>query len=251
MRMKGIVALVVPLIFIIGRPAAAGEAADARAVIDRAITAVGGEAKLGRFKAAEWTCKGTAHAGTVLAFTDHCFVQWPEQFRHESAVEVRGEKLQRALILDGGHGWIKDDRGSAVMNDAARDELRDKVHVLHLAATLLPLTEKDVTLKPLDDVTIDGRAAAGVTATCAGRPELHLYFDKDKGLLVKCERTVKEPMTRENVTEETFFSDYHEVEGVQVARKVSVKRGGKPFLDWEVTDYRVRAKLDRGLFAAP
>ncbi len=53
------------------------------------------------------------------------------------------------------------------------------------------------------------------------------------------------------MSEETFFSDYHEVDGVQVARKVSVKRGGKPFLDWTVSDFQVRAKLDRALFAGP
>ena len=136
------------------------------------------------------------------------------------------------------------------MNDDARDELRDKVHVLCLSATLLPLKDKGVTLKPLDEINIDGRAAEGVAATSSGRPELSLYFDKEKGLLLKCERTVNDPLLGK-VTEETFFSDYHDVDGVQVAQKVSVKRGGKPFLDWTVADFRVREKLDRELFAAP
>jgi hypothetical protein len=229
--------------------ASAGEL-EARAVIDRAITAAGGEARLSRFKAAEWTCKGTAHASTALTFTDRCFAQWPEQFRHESAIEVRGEKFERALVLDGTRGWIKSGPVTADMSDEALAELRDKVHVLRLAATLLPLKEKGVTLAPLDDVKIDGRAAAGVAVTCPGRPELRLYFDKDKGLLLKCERTVKDPLLGE-VSEETFFSDYHEAEGVQVARTVSVKRGGKPFLDWSITDFQVRAKLENGLFARP
>jgi hypothetical protein len=249
MRTTGIVALALPLLLAALPAARAGEA-EARAVIDRAITAAGGEARLGRFKAAEWTCTGTAHASTALAFTDRCFAQWPEQFRHESAIEVRGQKFQRALVLDGTRGWLTQGGATIAMNEEAVAELRDKVHVLHLAATLLPLKDKDVTLAPLDETRIDGRAAAGVTVASPGRPELRLYFSKDTGLLLKCERTVKDPLLG-RVSEETFFSDYQEVEGVQVARKVAVKRDGKPFLDWSVSDFQVRAKLEKGLFARP
>jgi hypothetical protein len=248
MRTTGFIALALLMSPFAGRPAPAADGA--RAVIDRAIAATGGEARLGRFKAAEWTCKGMAHASTELAFTDRCFAQWPEQFRHESAIEVGGQKFERSLILDGTRGWSKSEGSAVALNDTARDELRDKFHVLCLAVTLLPLKEKDVTLKSLDDVKIDGRAAAGVAASCSGRPDLCLYFDKEKGLLLKCERTVKDRLLGK-VTEEMFFSDYHEVDGVQVAQKVAVKRGGKPFIDWTVTEFRVRAKLDRGLFSAP
>jgi hypothetical protein len=238
------------LLLLVTGPAPAEEGARARAVIDRAIAATGGEARLGRLKAAEWTCKGTAHASTPLAFTDRCFAQWPERFRQESAVEAAGQTFQRDLILDGAQGWLKTGASAVELNDDVRGELRDKVHVLCLAVTLLPLKDKSVTLTPLDDVKIDGHAAAGVTAACPGRPDLRLYFDKDRGLLLKCERTVKDPLLGK-VVEETFFSDYQEADGVQVARKVSVKRGGKPFLDWTVTDFQVRAKLERGLFARP
>ena len=86
MRSTGILALALILSPALGSRAPAEDGA--RAVIDRAIAAAGGEDRLGRFKAAEWTCKGTAHASTELAFTDHCFAQWPEQFRNESAVEA-------------------------------------------------------------------------------------------------------------------------------------------------------------------
>jgi hypothetical protein len=250
MRITGVVALALLLSPAPGHRAAAEEDTAARALIDRAIAAAGGEARLGRFKAAEWTCKGTAHATKDLAFTDHCFAQWPEQFRNESAVEAAGEKFERALVLDNNRGWVKTGRAAVAMNDATRDELRDKVHVLCLSATLLPLKEKGVTLKPLDEIKIDGRAAAGVSAAACGRPEVAMYFDKEKGLLLKCERGVKDPLLGK-VKEEMYFSDYREVDGVQVARKVSVKRDGKPFLDWTVSDFRMRAKLDRELFTKP
>jgi hypothetical protein len=251
MRTLWIVALALTPLLLAARPAAAGERADARSVIDRAIEAAGGKDRLAGFKAAEWTCKGTAHASTALAFTDRCFAQWPEQFRHESSIEVRGQTFQRALILDTAQGWLKESGKTATLNDRALTELRHKVHVLRLAATLLPLKDKGVTLETLEELKIDDRAAVGVKATSADWPDLRLYFDKEKGLLLKCERTVKDALSGNEVNEETFFSDYHEVEGVQVARKVSVKRDGKPFLDWTITEFQVRAKLDPGLFTGP
>jgi hypothetical protein len=248
MRTRWIVGLALGVVSLAARPVPAPDGP--RAVIDRAITAAGGEARLAGLKAAEWTCKGTGHASTRLDFTEHCFAQWPERFRQESAIEVKGKKFERALILDGEEGWIKQDGATAEMTAAAVAELREKVHVLRLAATLLPLKEKGVTLTALDDARIDGRRAAGVAATCAGRPDLRLYFDRDNGLLARCERTVKDPLLGE-VIEETLFTDYRKIDGVQVAHKVSVKRGGKPFLEWAITDFQVRAKLDGGLFGRP
>ena len=250
MRMTRTVVLALTLVPLAAWPAPAGEAAQARSIIDRAIEAAGGEARLARFKAAEWTARGTGHASAALDFTDRYYVQWPEQFRHESAIRVKGQKFERALVLNGEQGWVRQDGATVAMNDTAVAELRDKVRVLCLAATLLPLKDKAITLKPLDDMKIAGRPAVGVTASFADHSDLHLYFDKDNGLLLKCERTVKDPLLG-RVSEETYFDDYHEVDGVQVARKVAVKRDGKPFLDWSVTDFRVRAKLDRGLFGRP
>jgi hypothetical protein len=247
MHTTGLAVLTLTVSVMAGRSASAEEA---RAVVERAITAAGGEARLTRLKAAEWTCQGTAHASTDLAFTDRCFAQWPEQYRAESTVEVHGQTFRRALILDSARGWIAHEGNSAGMNDAALTELRDKVHLLRVAATLLPLKEKGITLKPLDPVKIEDRPALGVSVSCAGRQDLRLYFDKEKGLLLKCERTVNDPFIGK-VSEETFFSEYREADGVLVARKVSVKRDGKPFLDWTVTDFQVRAKLDRGLFVIP
>src|SRR5947209_15710875 len=113
MRMTRMIALALTLVPLAARPAPAEEAVAPRSLIDRAIEAAGGEARLARFKAAEWTCKGTGHASTALDFTDRYFVQWPEQFRHESAIEVKGQKFERALVLDGEQGWIR--QGGATM----------------------------------------------------------------------------------------------------------------------------------------
>jgi hypothetical protein len=248
MRRRATVGLILAVVSLAAGPVASQERA--REIVDRAITAAGGETRLAGFKAAQWTCKGTGHASSRLSFIDHCFIQWPERFRQESSIEAKGQTFARALVLDGEEGWIKQGGATVAMNGAAVAELRDKVHVLRLAATLLPLKDKGITLAVLDEGRIDGRPAVGVTATCAGRPDLRLYFDKDSGLLVKCERAVNDVLLGE-VSEETFFADYQKVEGVQVAHKVVVKRGGKPFLDWTVTDFQLRAKLDGGLFGRP
>ena len=53
------------------------------------------------------------------------------------------------------------------------------------------------------------------------------------------------------VTEETFFEDYKEVQGVKQATKLTVKRDGKLYLEGEMSDYQYSETLDASVFAKP
>ena len=117
-------------------------------------------------------------------------------------------------------------------------------------ATLLPLMDKAFTLAPLGEIRVDQRPAAGVKVSRVGRRDVNLYFDKATGLLVKIEARVKDDDGQE-VTEETFLSDYRDVQGTKQAMKTTVKRDGKPYLESEVTECRLAEKLDDGVFAKP
>jgi hypothetical protein len=55
----------------------------------------------------------------------------------------------------------------------------------------------------------------------------------------------------QEVTEESFFSDYKEVQGTKQAMKFTTKRDGKPYLEGEITEYHPAEKLDDSVFAEP
>jgi hypothetical protein len=114
----------------------------------------------------------------------------------------------------------------------------------------VPLKDKAFTLAPLGEVNIDKRPALGVRVSSKGHRDVSLYFDKRTALLAKTEARVKDDDGQE-VTEETYSSDYQEVQGTKQAMKFTIKRDGKPYLEGEVTEYKLSESLDESMFAKP
>jgi hypothetical protein len=87
-------------------PARADDAADAKATVDKAIKAHGGEEKLSKFKGETWTGKGTYYGmGDGLPFSAHFALQWPERFRME--VEDKVGQWRRKGVAGGRDGIPK------------------------------------------------------------------------------------------------------------------------------------------------
>jgi hypothetical protein len=104
----------------------------------------------------------------------------------------------------------------------------------------------------LPEAKVGDRAAVGVKVSSAGHRDVDLYFDKMSGLLVKSETRVKaEEMDGKEVSQETVFTEFKEIDGAKVATKFVIKRDGKPYVEAELTDLKPAAKLDDKLFAKP
>src|SRR5438045_522437 len=78
---------------------------DARAIIDRAIQATGGEENLKSFPAVTFAEKGTYHGlGKPLPYTGKYAIQLPDRSR----MEIEGVFL---MVANGDKGWIKTQNG--------------------------------------------------------------------------------------------------------------------------------------------
>src|SRR5206468_52714 len=79
--------------------AKADQNADARATIDKAMKAMGGEEKLVANKAMTWKEKGTYYGmGAGLPYTGEFSVQWPDRYR----MTIQGVFT---IVLNGDKGW--------------------------------------------------------------------------------------------------------------------------------------------------
>jgi len=217
-----------------------GEDKAAREIIDKAIMAGGGEAKLAKFESSIMKEKGTYYGmGDGLPYTSVVHMKRPDRFK----MEIEGVFT---LCLDGDKGWMKSDKG-------VTDMPKEEVEVQHLnqkagwIMSLLPLKDKAYTLK----IEKAGGKDTLVEVTRKDYPTVKLYFDTKSGHLVKSRfKTKSQEQKYKEVTAEFQFSDFKMVDGVTMPHHLVLKHDGKLFVEADVTEVKA-AKLDAKTFAKP
>jgi hypothetical protein len=228
----------------------ADDRAALESLVDKAVQAQGGRARLEKLPAVTTKSKGTFHGlGAAVSFTGEFAFQGPDRSKFDIEAEAGGQKFRLVVVLAGNKGWIKlnDDTEEQDKDDLA--EAQEEAYA-EWVATLVPLKDNKFRLAPLGEVGVDGRPALGVKVSREGHRDVDLYFDRQTNLLVKTQAPVKDDDGQE-VTEETFLSNYKDVQGTRQAMKVVVKRDGKLYLEIEVTECQLAEKLDDSVFAKP
>jgi hypothetical protein len=216
---------------------------DARVIINKAIKAAGGAAKLPN--AMTWNEKGTYYGmGDGLPYTGKYAVQWPGQFRMEIQDVF-------TIVIDGDKGWMR-------MGDTTRDLGKEEMalqkynHRAGWIASLVSLKDKEFHLKTAPDAKVEGKATSVVVVSRKDYPTVTLYFAKDSGHLVKSAFKTKAPeMEMKEVIQSTYYSDYKDVNGAKLPYKMIVKRDDKVFVEAQHSDFKLPGKLDAKVFAKP
>jgi outer membrane lipoprotein-sorting protein len=234
-------------------PARADEAADMKAVVEKAIKAHGGLETLSKYKAVTAKSKGVFHGlGQPIDYTSTLVYQEPDKVRVETEGEFMGVNFKRVEVVNGNKGWIQLMGNTDEMSKDVMAEVQERLHA-QAVAHLVALTNKDYKLSTLGEAKVGDRAAVGVRVEYKGRRDVNLFFDKENGLLLKSETRVKDVESGgdKEATQETYYSDYKKVEGMQVPFKVKVNRDGKLLVEAETTEFKPAEKLDDGQFGKP
>jgi hypothetical protein len=196
-------------------PARADEQASARALIDQAVQAMGGEAKLGDLRAVTWKAKGTFQSGgQEAALANENSAQLPDRFRFVMELEANGNTVPLLIVMNRERGWIQANGQTSDLPGDFHRSLADCCYAFGLALMPQRLKDKEFRLSPLGEIKINDRPAAGVRVSRAGRPDVNLYFDKSTHLPVKAETRVTEPDTKQEVAAELSFGEYREFDGI-------------------------------------
>jgi hypothetical protein len=223
---------------------------EVKSILDKAIKAMGGEEKLTKFKAATWKGKGKINLmGTEIEFTAEGAAQPLTQSRGRSEADFNGMKFERLQVVNGDKGWIS---MMGNVEEMPEDQLAAAKEDLFAGwvARLVPLKDAAFKLVPLAEIKVGDRPAVGIKVSHKDHKDISLYFDKEKGLLLKVQRRAKD-MTGQEVNQETFFTDYKEDNGLQHAHKHKTKQDGNDFLEIQFSEYKPVEKLDESTFAKP
>lgn len=230
----------------------ADDGAAARALIDKAIRAQGGEAELRKWPAATAKHEGIFHGHgdkLVFFFTAEITTQGADRVRYVVHGKTGDRKFRHCYVLNGNRGWLSLDDKTWGCSREELAKLQEAAYA-NWVATLLPLKSPAFTLVPAGVANVADRPALGVRVSSKGHRDVSLFFDRETGLLVKTQTRSKDDRGKE-ATEETFLSDYRITKGTKQAMKAVTYRDGKPYLTYRVTDYEPREKVAGGTFDKP
>ncbi len=181
---------------------------DPRALLARAVEALGGEAQLGRIQAVHTKLKGVMHDLEGATFTGEVFLQLPGQFKLVLHVDVNNMRLATVQALNRTKAWSRINEVNEEVDAAELADMQRAAYIEHVTRLVPLLRDKTFTLAPLGETTIQGTTARGIKVSSKGQPDVELYFDKGSSLLIKMAYRRLDAMTKKEVLREEFLSDY-------------------------------------------
>ncbi len=231
-------------------PAGADEQ-EAKAVLDKAIKAIGGEEALGKAGVITWKAKGTiTFGGNDNRYTSQTTAQGLDRSRVEFEGEFNGNPVKGVTVIDGDKAWRK--FGDDTMDLGDEEVAREKrsLYLQIVPVLLVPLKGDRFKVESAAEEKVGDKPASVIKATGPDGKDFTLSFDKASGLPVKMVATVA-GFQGQDFTQETTFADYKDFGGIKKATKLQSKRDGEPFIEAEVDEFKVLEKAESETFAEP
>jgi hypothetical protein len=227
--------------------------AEAKAIVQRAVKAMGGEEKLAKIKI--YTAKGEGKffiGDDMFPFTEESYFQPPGQYRFEYKLDLKGTEIRQLFVFNGDKGWSKiNDLKTMPMPKDTLGAFHEYFHAFNMMSNPPTLLSKEISLSPVGEVKVNDRPALGVRVVCKGRADVNFYFDKETGLPVKCDLNAKDYISGQEVPHEVVVGGYKEIDGAKVAMQLTWTKDSKKFMTRELTEVRPTDRIDAAIFAEP
>ena len=223
---------------------------DATAIIDKAIIALGGEAKLAKATALKWKAEGKLIIeDNENNFSIRYITQGIDHAKVNFEGEINGNEIKGGTVLDGNKGWRTFGETNALDVDAVDNEKRN-VYLQIVPITLVPVKGNGFKIEASGESKVNDKPASVVKVTGPDGRTCKISFDKESGLPVQMEATVV-GFGGDDYEQVTQFKDYKDFDGIKKATKVEAKRDGKPFLNVTIKEFAVVDQLPADTFSEP
>jgi hypothetical protein len=249
--MKRFLGAALVAVFVASGGTARADEQEAKAVIDKAIKALGGEEKLAKAEVISWKTQGkmTFNENTSDVKTQ-VTAKGLNHYRSELEGEFNGNAVKGVTVLASDKGWRKFGENLNEMEGDALANQKRTVYLQVIPVTLLPLKGKGFQVDSAGEEKVGDKPAAVVKVTGPDGKDFKLFFDKESGLPVKMTATVAGFQGNE-FNQETTFGAYKDFGGIKKATKIESKRNDQRYMEYEITDFKVLDKVDADAFAEP
>jgi hypothetical protein len=230
----------------------ADDAADARAIVEKAIKARGDKPGT-KNTAATWKDAGKfTGMGVTLPYTADWAFQGPDKYRFDFVGSFGDAKIKMLVVVNGETVWVREGDKTDELTGEKLEQTRNEAYQLWVTFLTPLVTDKGFTLAPAAGKDVAGKPTVAVKVTRDKKPAITLYFDQASGLLVKREMTAKDEFQKwKEVLDEAYFSDYAETNGLKHFTKLKIVRDGKTMIEAALSDQKEVEKLDAKLFEKP
>ena len=239
------------LVLVVAGPARAEEG-DAKAVIAKAIKELGGEEKLAKaLKGHTVKEKGTLSImGSDNPISIEVTMAGLDKYRSKFKGEFGGMEIEGVTVLSGDKGTRSFAGNDMEMDkDGVASEKRN-IYLAAVASLVVPLNEKGFKSEAAGEEKVDGKAAVVLKVTGPDGKDSKMYFDKQTGLPVRQVAKVNNFMGQE-VTQETNYSNFKDMDGVKHAGKIIIKHDNEKLMELEITEFKIVDKVDTKIFDKP
>ena len=225
---------------------------DLKAVLRKAITAHGGEEKLATLHAVVSKFKGTMSLlGAKRDIEGETSFQKPDRLRNVLKIDLAGKEITVITVYNGKQFWVNTNGATTEINDEKTlDEVRQSL-LTEGGSNFIDMLKAPYELNAAGESKIKGKDAVGVRVSKKGQRDISYFFDKKTHLLLKTEMRSYDPQKQQEVTQEKFILSYQDKQGLKVGSKVEIHKDGEFFMEVNVTDLQIHAKLDDAVFAKP
>ena len=225
---------------------------DTRAIIEKAIKAHGGMEKLARLKkmGVQSKGKGKVQQAGGIDITLETSAQ-DGKSRQVIEGEVANTKFKQIILFDGKKLQIFiNDKEFKLDDKKMLKEVQEQAYAEKVVG-LLFFKDKGFKLFPLGEMKVNDKAAVGVRVSSEGHRDVNLFFDKDKGLLLKKITRALDFLSGEEQSQEKLFQEYKDRDGFVQPTKVVVLRDGKELLSLEIEEVKFVDRFDDDTFTKP
>lgn len=224
---------------VVSSQAKSGSAAE---LVDKAVRAKGGIDKLRSIRTIKLASTTTVVDGDARVDVDTThFIRYPSAFR----VDARMPAGLLVQVFNSGEYWVQDAKGVRSPSAPMAGQIRGSVQ-RDVVALLIALADGKIKATRLPDVTEDGRVLPVLGVQGTGMEPVALVLDPATSLILS-QRYVMPP----GDSVEERFSDYRNVDGLQVAFTAVVSRSGQTLLNRRVRSFEYNVPLDPVLFTKP
>ncbi|MCS6977947.1 MAG: hypothetical protein NZM31_13195 [Gemmatales bacterium] len=224
----------------------------ARAILERAIKAHGGDIRVNRARNThlKLNAKAIAPPDEESPFQLEIVMQLPDKYRSTLTTTVQNTPVVRTIIVNGDKGWMTVNGQGKELSAKELAEAKEQMYA-EWVCRLITLRESDCVLREMDETKIENRPVQVVNVTRKGRRDVNLFFDKQTGLLVKMEHIVRDHQGLDSSQEVVFIGYRDTATGPKHWTRIIVFNDSKRIFEAELVEVRFPERLDDRLFQKP